>query len=63
MNKNLDDCKKEILNDPLGKSDGNSHVVKGANWSSGTLTKIRPSYRENAINGSDKIGFRIGRYL
>ena len=55
--------KKEILNDPLGKSDGNSHVVKGANWSSGTLTKIRPSYRENAINGSDKIGFRIGRYL
>ena len=55
--------KKEILNDPLGKFNGISHVVKGANWSSGTLTKIRPSYRENAINGSDKIGFRIGRYL
>ena len=53
----------EILNDPLGKLKGITHVVKGANWSSGTLTKIRPSYRENAIKGSDKIGFRVGKYL
>ena len=29
----------KIEKDPLGKK-GSSHVIKGANWSSGTLTKL-----------------------
>ncbi len=53
----------KIEKDPLGKKKGSSHVIKGANWSSGTLTKIRPSYRENGINGNETTGFRIARYL
>ena len=53
----------KIEKDPLGKKKGSSHVIKGANWSSGTLTKIRPSYRENGIKGNETTGFRIARYL
>jgi formylglycine-generating enzyme required for sulfatase activity len=54
---------ENILKDPMGSKRGSSHVIKGANFSSGTLTKIRSSYRENGINGNDMIGFRIARYL
>ena len=54
---------EKIEQDPLGSKKGSSHVIKGANWASGTLTKIRPAYRENGINGNEKIGFRIARYL
>ena len=54
---------RKIETDPLGSKKGSSHVIKGANWTSGTLTKIRPSYRENGIKGNETIGFRIARYL
>ena len=54
---------ENIVKDPMGSKRGSSHVIKGANFSSGTLTKIRSSYRENGINGNDMIGFRIARYL
>ena len=54
---------EKIEQDPLGSKKGSSHVIKGANWTSGTLTNIRPTYRENGINGNNKIGFRIARYL
>jgi formylglycine-generating enzyme required for sulfatase activity len=49
--------------DPLGKQQGYSHVVKGANWRSGTITTLRPAFREGETSGRDDIGFRIGRYL
>lgn len=48
---------------PLGEQRGASHVVKGANFRSGTLTGLRPSFREGLSAGRDDVGFRIGRYL
>ncbi|MDJ0622316.1 MAG: SUMF1/EgtB/PvdO family nonheme iron enzyme [Desulfocapsaceae bacterium] len=48
---------------PLGQQRGTSHVVKGANFRSGTLTGLRPAFREGLSAGRDDVGFRIGRYL
>lgn len=48
---------------PLGQSRGQSHVIKGANWSSGTITTLRPAFREGLLSGQDNVGFRIARYL
>jgi len=55
--------KGAILTDPLGPESGDQHVVKGASWASGSLSEIRPAYRAPGFEGSDKIGFRIARYL
>ena len=52
-----------VLVDPMGDQTGDSHVVKGANWRSGTVTELRPAFREGLIDGRDDLGFRIGRYL
>lgn len=53
----------ELLVDPLGTTGGDSHVIKGSSWRSGTRTQLRASYREGASSGGDDIGFRLGRYL
>jgi formylglycine-generating enzyme required for sulfatase activity len=52
-----------IANNPLGEQRGEAHVVKGANWRSGTITTLRPAFREGLAGGRDDVGFRIGRYL
>lgn len=52
-----------VVANPLGQQRGTSHVVKGANWRSGTLTTLRPSFREGLSGGRDDVSFRIGRYL
>lgn len=39
------------------------HVVKGANWRSGTLSELRVSYRDGASQARDDIGFRLGRFV
>ncbi|SFK07292.1 PEGA domain-containing protein [Methylophaga sulfidovorans] len=39
------------------------HVVKGANWRSGTLSELRASYRDGASQARDDIGFRLGRFV
>nr|VFK53440.1 MAG: Formylglycine-generating enzyme, required for sulfatase activity, contains SUMF1/FGE domain [Candidatus Kentron sp. TUN]VFK54648.1 MAG: Formylglycine-generating enzyme, required for sulfatase activity, contains SUMF1/FGE domain [Candidatus Kentron sp. TUN] len=49
--------------DPLGRQQGRVHVIKGANWRSGTITELRPAFREGLTAGRDDLGFRIGRYL
>ena len=49
--------------DPLGPPYGDSHVVKGSNWQSGTRTTLRAAYRDGALAGRENLGFRIGRYL
>lgn len=53
----------KIVENPLGKQHGQSHVIKGANFRSGTITMLRPAFREGLITGRDDVGFRIGRYL
>ena len=49
--------------DPLGEDYGDSHVIKGSNWRSGTRTELRASYREGLMQPRDDLGFRVGRYL
>ena len=49
--------------DPSGPKEGSSHVVKGSNFRSGSLTEIRASYRDSEVNTQDYIGFRIVRYV
>lgn len=51
------------LSNPLGPQQGHAHVVKGANFRSGTLSTLRPSFREGLTAGRDDVGFRIARYL
>ena len=53
---------QETLTDPLGAQRGSAHVVKGASWRSGTLTELRPVFREGISQARDDIGFRIARY-
>jgi formylglycine-generating enzyme required for sulfatase activity len=54
---------ENIARNPLGEQQGVAHVVKGANWRSGTITTLRPAFREGLTAGRDDLGFRIGRYL
>lgn len=54
---------KKVEVDPLGSKSGDSHVVKGSNWRSGTRTELRAAYREGLTDGRDDVGFRVGRYL
>lgn len=51
------------VENPLGKQRGQSHVIKGANFRSGSITMLRPAFREGLTTGRDDVGFRIGRYL
>lgn len=53
----------ELSIDPLGPGGGDSFVVKGSSWKSGTRTELRASYREGSLSGGEDIGFRLGRYL
>ncbi len=52
-----------IYVNPMGDVSGVTHVIKGANFHSGTLTTLRPSFREGLVKGNNETGFRIGRYL
>ena len=53
----------ETFVDPLGPRIGDTHVVKGSSWRSGTRTLLRAAYRDGLSNMRDDVGFRIGRYL
>ena len=55
--------KGSVATDPLGPSFGDSHVVKGSSWRSGTRTTLRAAYRDGLSTGRDDVGFRLGRYL
>ncbi len=53
----------KVFIDPFDLTTSNSHVVKGANWRSGSVTELRPSFKEGLSNLRDDLGFRIGRYV
>lgn len=53
----------QIELEPFGPNYGDSHVVKGSNWRSGSLTELRASFRDGMKGGRDDVGFRIVRYL
>jgi len=52
-----------VFQDPFDRTITNTHVIKGANWRSGSITELRPSFREGLIESRDDLGFRIGRYV
>ena len=53
----------KVLQDPFDLTASGSHVIKGANWRSGSITELRPSFREGLVNPRNDLGFRIGRYV
>ena len=54
--------KQDAVEDYLGPSKGEYHVIKGASWMHGTVTELRLSFRDYGIDGRQDIGFRIARY-
>lgn len=52
---------QEIVSDPWGPSQGEYHVIKGASWMHGSVTELRYSFRDYAIDGRQDVGFRIAR--
>lgn len=53
---------RDIPVDPSGPKNGNSHVIKGSGWRSGTISNLRLAWRAQGIQGGDDLGFRIARY-
>ncbi len=53
----------KVFQDPMGSSMAGLHVIKGSNWRSGSITELRPAYREGLSDSRDDLGFRIGRYV
>ncbi len=51
------------LSNPFDRSISQIHVVKGANWRSGTVTELRAAFRDGVTASRDNLGFRIGRYV
>lgn len=52
----------KVFTNPFDLSKGDSRVIKGANWRSGSVTELRASYREGLVKARNDLGFRIGRY-
>ena len=48
--------------DPLGPSEGDYHVIRGASWQKGTVTDLRLSFRDYGAEGRQDLGFRIARF-
>lgn len=49
--------------DPLGPEEGRYRTIKGSSWSHGTMTELRPSYRDFGDEPRNDLGFRVARYL
>lgn len=47
----------------LDKTVSDHHVVKGASYLSGSITTLRPSYREGQSAAQNDLGFRLGRFV
>jgi formylglycine-generating enzyme required for sulfatase activity len=48
---------------PLKKTVGLYHVIKGPSFRSGTRTALRASYRDGLEGKRPDVGVRVGRYL
>ena len=49
--------------DPVGPSQGSTHLIRGPSWRHGALTEIRLSFRDWGADPRPDVGFRIARYL
>jgi formylglycine-generating enzyme required for sulfatase activity len=53
----------KIYANPFSTDIGYNHVIKGANWRSGSITELRASFREGSAHPRDDVGFRLARYV
>ena len=53
----------KVYKNPFDQTITDVHVVKGANWQSGSVTELRASFREGVADSRNNLGFRIGRYV
>ncbi|SMN10970.1 serine/threonine kinase [uncultured Candidatus Thioglobus sp.] len=53
----------QVMHDPFDTKISRTHVVKGASWRSGSLTELRPAFREGRNDRHDDLGFRVARYV
>ena len=49
--------------DPVGPDEGRYHTIKGSSWAHGTMSELRPSYRDFGEEARNDLGFRVARYL
>ena len=50
------------VTDPLGPDQAAQHIVRGANWKTGSVGELRFAWRDTAPEPSQTLGFRIARY-
>jgi formylglycine-generating enzyme required for sulfatase activity len=48
--------------DPLGPDQAALHIVRGANWRTGSVGELRFAWREAGPDPSQTLGFRVARY-
>jgi formylglycine-generating enzyme required for sulfatase activity len=48
--------------DPLGPEQAALHIVRGANWRSGSVGELRFAWRDSGPEPGQTIGFRVARY-
>jgi len=54
---------EEVQVDPLGPATGSINVIRGPNWQSSTIRRLRLSYRDYDNAPRADVGFRIARNL
>ena len=50
-----------LMVDPLGPTEGEYHVIRGASWMDDNVTELRLSYRDYGDEPRPDVGFRIAR--
>jgi len=52
----------DVLQDPMGPSVGEQHVIRGSSYLQGEVANLRLTYRDYGTDSRDDLGFRIARY-
>lgn len=47
----------------MGPEYGESHVIKGSNYTSSSWTELRASFKQSSQEAINEVGFRVARYL
>lgn len=50
-----------VIADPMGPTEGEYHVIRGASWTDDNVTELRLSYRDYGDQPRPDVGFRIAR--
>jgi formylglycine-generating enzyme required for sulfatase activity len=52
----------KVFTDPIGPSDGDTWVLRGASWLTGRTPDLRAAWRDVGSAGKPDLGFRLARY-